>query len=508
MAVAKPDLTRVWAAGAPGGNVVDPDVTTPGKFDAGWVAEVPPFEHFNYLQKTFSQGLAHNNEQGINLWDADTVYPINGLTKGSDGEIYFAVIENNGNDPTSDDGTNWIRKIYNGIIPFETVADAQADSTLRAGLTINIAARASSNWILSSSGTANNRNVIFLTTSNLYATLINSAVMNAKALGAIGNDISSNTDLVEIADTLCSILIFPSQNGEIYRFGSTPTLSNITCVFESESACSNRTIQQVNGIVLNAGAFSGLLRCEEISGKRIEIVCGTIRQNASDRTKWDWIKDANHEPIGVDDSVQAVATGSELVINFTRTFSKVLSFVCGPDEDLANAGGAKIGASVGLSSATFKMSLDKHLAAAIQYTGSSTWGVTYGAGQGGTSDHNVNISSVTHDNATGITTITHDALPGYDVSVIPYSGGATLAGGVPHIPVLHSTNADYSSGTYETKIKWIDPATGAFVLTQNAPMACIFSKSFNSGVYLDGTFGTSVWDFDKGNIWFFGLMQV
>lgn len=107
MSTSKPNLTRVWAAGAAPGNVVDPDTSAPGKFDDGWLAEVPTFQHFNFLQQLFTQGLAHNNEEGINSWDTDTTYPINGLAKGSNGTVFVAVIEQNGNDPVSDDGTNW-----------------------------------------------------------------------------------------------------------------------------------------------------------------------------------------------------------------------------------------------------------------------------------------------------------------------------------------------------------------------------------------------------------------
>lgn len=107
MATLKPDLTRVWANGAPPANVVDPDTTTPGKVNAGWQAEVPPFEHFNFLQKWFTQGLAHFNEQGIGVWDSSTTYPVDGMAKGSDGEVYRAIVEQSGNDPVSDDGTNW-----------------------------------------------------------------------------------------------------------------------------------------------------------------------------------------------------------------------------------------------------------------------------------------------------------------------------------------------------------------------------------------------------------------
>ncbi len=107
MAIDKPDLTRVWAANAPAGNIIDPDNTIPGKFGSGWLAEVPPFEHFNFIQKLQTEGLAHINEQGIPVWDANTVYPVDGLAKGSDGNIYIAVSEQSGNDPTLADITKW-----------------------------------------------------------------------------------------------------------------------------------------------------------------------------------------------------------------------------------------------------------------------------------------------------------------------------------------------------------------------------------------------------------------
>ena len=131
MSTSKPDLTRIWASGAPGANVVDPDTTSPGKVAAGWQAEVPPFEHFNFLQKWFTQGLAHFNEQGIAVWDTDTVYPINGISKGSNGIIYKSKLEQSGNDPVSDDGTNWISLIPG--ITYESVDSAISDATLVEG---------------------------------------------------------------------------------------------------------------------------------------------------------------------------------------------------------------------------------------------------------------------------------------------------------------------------------------------------------------------------------------
>jgi hypothetical protein len=105
----KPDLTRVWASGAPGGNVEDPDVTTPGKFAAGWVAEIPPFENFNFLQQLFTQGLAHANEFGIMQWDTDTEYPIGGWARSTvDNQVYVSLVATNqGNEPSASP-TQWI----------------------------------------------------------------------------------------------------------------------------------------------------------------------------------------------------------------------------------------------------------------------------------------------------------------------------------------------------------------------------------------------------------------
>lgn len=124
MATTKPDLTRVWAQGAPLANVVDPDVTVPGKFDDGWQREVPTFQHFNYLQKLFSQGLAHINEQGIAVWDAATTYPVDAIVKGSDGQLYLAKTEQAGNDPVADGGVNWRPDPY--LQNVDTVSELKA----------------------------------------------------------------------------------------------------------------------------------------------------------------------------------------------------------------------------------------------------------------------------------------------------------------------------------------------------------------------------------------------
>jgi len=125
----KPNLTRVWAGTAPGGNVVDPDTVTVGKFAAGWQAEVPPFEYFNFIQKQITEGLAHINEQGIAVWDNVTTYPVGGLAKGSDGNVYKAITSQSDNDPVSDGGTNWVDwEVSNRVIRVTSIAAMEAYS--------------------------------------------------------------------------------------------------------------------------------------------------------------------------------------------------------------------------------------------------------------------------------------------------------------------------------------------------------------------------------------------
>lgn len=403
-------------------------------------------------------------------------------------------------------------------LKFDTLSDALNSAEIRENDSLNVKEYSAGNggggvWnaVLASGVTTNTTYIKQCVGVPSLALVYNSSggAVDARCIGAIGNDSYNCAPLVEDAQNICSTLLFPSPSGEVYRFGYTPTTSGLTCVFDTEAACSNRTIEQVVGITLGNGIHGGHPQCEHLHGKQIDIVSGTIRQNAVDRTKWDFIKDSNHEPVGVlnDGATQATASGSEITIQFKRTYSRVLSFVCGGDEDFSNSAGAKIGASVGLSTATLKMSLDKHLCAYVEYTGSGTWGKTYGDGQGGTANHNIEITNIAHDDATGITTITHDALPSLDVTVAPYGGGATLAGGVPYIPVIENVTPSYAAGSYQIKLKWLDLSTGNYVLVKNAGMACLLTKAFNSGALVDGTFGTDKWDLDKGNIWFYGIFE-
>jgi len=136
MLIERPDLERIWASGAPVANVEDPDVTTPGKFDAGWVAEVPTYQNFNYLQRHFTRGLAYLAQKGVAEYNPDEDYYIGSIVNIS-GDLYVSMEDDNsGNNPLS--GYPW-RRVGPFATPqlFGAVGDGVTDDSAAIQAAIN-----------------------------------------------------------------------------------------------------------------------------------------------------------------------------------------------------------------------------------------------------------------------------------------------------------------------------------------------------------------------------------
>lgn len=56
---------------------------------------------------TVQEFVNSTNKEGVAVWNAGVTYPTNALVKGSDGQLYTALNEQQGNDPTSDSGNYW-----------------------------------------------------------------------------------------------------------------------------------------------------------------------------------------------------------------------------------------------------------------------------------------------------------------------------------------------------------------------------------------------------------------
>jgi hypothetical protein len=106
MAVDKPDTTRVWASAAPPTDIEDPDISSPGKVEDGYRDEIPVYQHHNWIFNEASKSAKYLNEQGIGIWDAITTFPVGSIVKGSDLNLYQAIVEQSNNDPVGDK-VNW-----------------------------------------------------------------------------------------------------------------------------------------------------------------------------------------------------------------------------------------------------------------------------------------------------------------------------------------------------------------------------------------------------------------
>jgi hypothetical protein len=99
--VNKPDFSFQWASG---GSIVAPSDV---KIQTGWTAEVPPFQWENFLQNRQDNAILHLFQKGVSEWDSASNYyfttsGVRSYVQGSNGQIYVAVQDSVGQNPTTD----------------------------------------------------------------------------------------------------------------------------------------------------------------------------------------------------------------------------------------------------------------------------------------------------------------------------------------------------------------------------------------------------------------------
>ena len=225
----------------------------------------------------------------------------------------------------------------------------------------------------------------------------------------------------------------------------------------------------------------------DVDGKsNIVVVAGAIRQDATDRTKWNYINDSNHDPLNVLGDY-AFATASQIQIDYAETYSKVLSFVCSPDETFANAYQMKVGGSVGLANTLIKASASFNCEGRISYDGSG-WQSLQVTGTEA-------FDSIVFSG--GNLTITHKSIQGVNVMATPYSIGANPG---PYTPCLKASSPTSMIFNFYDE-------DGLLVTTPDTRMSLFVTRSFNDGISLDGTNGYDDYAFENGNIWFMGIFE-
>ncbi len=245
---------------------------------------------------------------------------------------------------------------------------------------------------------------------------------------------------------------------------------------------------------LKPDMITGVPTAGNLPNAEIGIVAGTIRQRDSDRTKWDFINDASHEPVGVS-GTYATASGGTITLNFDTTYSEVISMVIGPDETFANQMNISAGGSVGLSRVLISASSAFTGAFTMEWNGSA-WSFISGTGQ------LLDPTFVSYNN--GTLNLSHDYCRGAAITVCPWSDGGEIIN--PYIPILKSV------GQGDAAIQWMDTTTGNIV-TDASPstrMKAIVTKTNAQGLFLDGTNNATDInnvDMDLGNFWFYGIFK-
>jgi hypothetical protein len=210
-------------------------------------------------------------------------------------------------------------------------------------------------------------------------------------------------------------------------------------------------------------------------------------------SQWDFINDANHEPVGVDDSAPIIAVGASIPIPFTKTYTRVLGWSTGPDETLANTIQFDVGASVGLNQATLKASASLHGASQFFWDGA-----VFQIATNPSQDLNfIDDAAATGNNLI----INHDYCPGIAVNVNPYNVGGSVN---PFTPMIKSVANDSLVIAFQDPVTGLSHTSGSFT-TQ---MAFTINKVFHSGLLLDGSGDSHTLDLSAGNIWFYGIFEI
>jgi hypothetical protein len=119
-------VAQNWAANNPSG-VDAPDSSTQLN---GYAAVKPPYQEHNWLFQLATSMLQSAERKGFMEWLSTTTYAQYGLTFGSDGVIYQSQIaSNSGNDPVSDDGTNWKPWLQTTSNPFMKYLHVREEQT-------------------------------------------------------------------------------------------------------------------------------------------------------------------------------------------------------------------------------------------------------------------------------------------------------------------------------------------------------------------------------------------
>lgn len=317
--------------------------------------------------------------------------------------------------------------------------------------------------------------------------------------GAVADGVTDDTLAFNNAAATGGLVELP---GTVYKLDTAPTMGDSTLLARNLQAligAGATNLELLNFLGFQNGYLGGNPIASDLRTSKIEILSGVIRQNPADRTKWDFIADAGHVPSGFQTGpANVVASGGTLTLTFRKTYKRVMTLLCVPDETLASQWGINCGASVSLDSAAINMSINREVAGIVWFDGAA-WQHKV------TSMGNSTVGG-TPVFAAGTLTVPHAFVPGIDgtVQLIPYSrNGAVL----PVIPSLKSAGTLGVADSQSAFTMFFQDFAGALIAAAATTMSFTYTRRACGPIRVDNTGGTVNTPLSDGNIWLFGIME-
>lgn len=224
-------------------------------------------------------------------------------------------------------------------------------------------------------------------------------------------------------------------------------------------------------------------------GTTFHLIAGVMRQDSTDGTKWNYLDDAGHKPIGVS-GAYATASDNHITITHDQNYDRVVSFVASGDEYFAGKLGMVIGGSVGTETTVLDCMVNHTISGVVYYDGSKWVCKNF-------DNSTYNRSAVLGSD--GVLTINHEKIftPAILYNYCPYNSGIDITG--LYTPLINN----YGNRDDHSAMRFMSP-TGDVVTkaTPNTGMSACYTIGGARKAILDGTRG--IWT--AGNIWFMGIM--
>ena len=211
------NLNLLWALA---GGITDPDLATPGKYEAGWVAEIPTYQNFNFVLNALDNNLLSLAESGIFPWQDLIAYKA-GVRVSRSNKVFTCIQSHNDaagintQDPDLD-ATNsyWVHGMVLGDVDPSTLASED-------GLKID--------QINSRTATAWSGNDLTLNNANALVSL---KTLSAGTKNWLMGNISGEICVVDVGTTTTpdgrNIALSQGTVHQVYHEGFKPTQADVS----------------------------------------------------------------------------------------------------------------------------------------------------------------------------------------------------------------------------------------------------------------------------------------